>query len=375
MEQRNQEHRNQESIKTLNYQMKDTLQNNTNTYVVIMAGGAGTRFWPASTEEHPKQFLDILGLGKTLLQMTYERFLPLVPTERIYVVTNRKYEDLVARQLPKLPQNNILGEPSRNNTAPCMAYATYKILDEDPKANIVVASSDHLILKEADFLDRVKTGLAFTAENDVICCLGIHPTRPDTGYGYIHYGTEASGGIFKVIGFKEKPDSETAKEYLEAGSYIWNSGIFIFSGKSMIKALRTYAPLICDLLAEVPYNSSEEYEILDERYPLTPNISIDYAVMESAENIYTLPADIGWSDLGTWASLHAELAKDENGNSVQAERSIIQDAEGNLIRTQSGKTVVVRGMKNMIVVDEKDALLIFPMDQEQEIKGVVKGLE
>lgn len=342
--------------------------------MVIMAGGAGTRFWPASTEEHPKQFLDILGLGKTLLQMTYERFLPLVPKERIYVVTNRKYESLVAHQLSDLSEDNILGEPSRNNTAPCIAYATYKILDLDPEANIIVASSDHLILKEAAFLERIRTGLTYTASHDTICCLGIQPTRPDTGYGYIHYGNETVSGIHKVIEFKEKPDLDTAREYLEAGSYIWNSGIFIFSGKSMVNALRQYAPLICDLLAEVPYNSSEEYEILDERYPLTPNISIDYAVMESADNIYTLPADIGWSDLGTWASLHAELSKDEQNNAIQSDRSIIQDAEGNLIRVQPGKTVVIRGMHNMIVVDEPDALLIFPMDQEQEIKGVVKGL-
>ncbi|MCF8237517.1 MAG: mannose-1-phosphate guanylyltransferase [Saprospiraceae bacterium] len=339
-----------------------------------MAGGAGTRFWPASTEAHPKQFLDILGLGKTLLQMTYERFLPLVPKERIYVVTNRKYEDLVARQLPKLPEDNILGEPSRNNTAPCMAYATYKILDIDPEANIVVASSDHLILKESDFLDRIRIALSFTADHDAICCLGIHPSRPDTGYGYIHFGKDVGSGIHKVVEFKEKPDLETAKEYLDEGNYIWNSGIFIFSGTSMVKALREYAPLICDLLAEVPYNSSEEYQLLEERYPLTPNISIDYAVMESAENIYTLPADIGWSDLGTWGSLHAELQKDEQGNAVQSGKSIIQDANGNLIRVQPGKTVVIRGMNNMIVVDETDALLIFPMDQEQEIKGVVKGL-
>lgn len=354
--------------------MKDRLQYNDNTYVVIMAGGAGTRFWPASTEEHPKQFLDILGLGKTLLQMTYERFLPLVPKEQIYVVTNRKYESLVANQLSDLPEDNILGEPSRNNTAPCIAYATYKILDLDPEANIVVASSDHLILKEAEFLDSISSALTFTASHDVICCLGIQPTRPDTGYGYIHYGNETVSGIHKVIEFKEKPDLDTAREYLDAGSYIWNSGIFIFSGKSMVNALRQYAPLICDLLAEMPYNSSEEYEILDERYPLTPNISIDYAVMESADNIYTLPADIGWSDLGTWASLHAELRKDEKNNAIQSDRSIIQDAEGNLIRVQPGKTVVIRGMHNMIVVDEPDALLIFPMDQEQEIKGVVKGL-
>ena len=306
--------------------------------------------------------------------MTYERFLPLVPKERIYVVTNRKYESLVAHQLSDLSEDNILGEPSRNNTAPCIAYATYKILDLDPEANIIVASSDHLILKEAAFLERIRTGLTYTASHDTICCLGIQPTRPDTGYGYIHYGNETVSGIHKVIEFKEKPDLDTAREYLEAGSYIWNSGIFIFSGKSMVNALRQYAPLICDLLAEVPYNSSEEYEILDERYPLTPNISIDYAVMESADNIYTLPADIGWSDLGTWASLHAELSKDEQNNAIQSDRSIIQDAEGNLIRVQPGKTVVIRGMHNMIVVDEPDALLIFPMDQEQEIKGVVKGL-
>lgn len=344
------------------------------TYIVIMAGGAGTRFWPASTEAHPKQFLDILGTGKTLLQQTFERFLPLVPAERIYVVTNRKYVDLVAHQLPALPEDNVLGEPSRNNTAPCIAYATFKILDGDPKANIVVAPSDHLILKEEAFLDRIRTALAFTGSQEAICTLGIQPSRPDTGYGYIHYGSERSSGIHPVVEFKEKPDRETAEAYLKEGHYLWNAGIFIFAGETMIRALRAYTPLICDLLEDVPYNSSEEPQALLENYPQTPEISIDYAVMEQAENVYTLPADIGWSDLGTWASLYAESSRDAMGNVVQAGRSILQDAGGNLIRVRSGKTVVVKDLSRMIIVDEPDALLIWPMDHEQEIKEVTQAL-
>lgn len=348
--------------------------NTNHVHVIIMAGGAGTRFWPASTEEHPKQFLDILGLGKTLLQLTYERFLPLVPKEQIYIVTNRKYVDLVAGQLPDLPEDNILGEPSRNNTAPCIAYATYKILDVDQDANIVVAPSDHLILKSEAFLERIRTALAFTGSKEVICTLGIQPTRPDTGYGYIHFGSEITPGIHPVVEFREKPDRDTAEGYLEDGHFLWNAGIFIFAGQTMIQSLRAYTPLICDLLEVVPYNSSEEEEALLENYPLTPNISIDYAVMEPADNIYTLPADIGWSDLGTWGSLYEELKQDDQGNVIQSGRSILQDSEGNLIRTTSGKTVVIRGLNNMIVVDEPDALLIWPRDEEQEIKGVVQGL-
>lgn len=346
----------------------------THTYVIIMAGGAGTRFWPASTEEHPKQFLDILGLGKTLLQLTFERFLPLVPKEQIYIVTNRKYVDLVAGQLPDLPEDNILGEPSRNNTAPCIAYATYKILDVDQEANIVVAPSDHLILKSEVFLDKIRMALAFTSSKDAICTLGIQPSRPDTGYGYIHFGSEVTTGIHPVVAFKEKPDHQTASAYLEDGHYLWNAGLFVFAGQTMIRALRAYTPLICDLLEVVPYNSSEEEEALMENYPLTPNISIDYAVMEQAENTFTLPADIGWSDLGTWGSLYAELKREEEDNVVQADRSVLQDAQGNLIRTTPGKTLVVKGLRNMIVVDEPDALLIWPRDEEQAIKGVVQGL-
>ena len=345
------------------------------TYIVSMAVGAGTRFWPSSTEERPKQFLDILGTGKTLLQLTFERFLGLVPADRILVVTNRKYLGLVQEQLPGIPADNILGEPSRNNTAPCIAYAAFRIRAKDPDALLVVAPSDHLILKEEAFLDRIRTSLAFVAARDAICTLGIRPTRPDTGYGYIHYGDQASEGVHRVLEFKEKPDRETAARYLADGSYLWNAGIFVFSAEGIIQALERYAPAICSILAPLPYHTPQEREALDAQYPLTPDISIDYAVMERADNVYTLPADIGWSDLGTWASLHAELPRDEHGNAVQAGRRILQDARNNLIRTHAAKTVVVRGLEGMIVVDEPEALLIFPLDQEQEIKAVTRELK
>jgi mannose-1-phosphate guanylyltransferase len=347
----------------------------THQYIIIMAGGAGTRFWPASTEDHPKQFLDILGMGKSLLRLTYERFLPLVPKERIYIVTNKKYLGLVQHQLPELPAANILGEPSRNNTAPCIAYAAYKIAALDPKAVFVVAPSDHLILKENYFLNKIETALEFTAQEDAICTLGIQPTRPDTGYGYIHYADEQQGGIHDVLAFREKPDAETAAAYLADGHYLWNAGIFIFSARSIITALEKFAPAICERLASLPYNTPQEQAFLDQYYPHTPDISIDYAVMEPADNVYTIPVDIGWSDLGTWASLHSELPKDEQGNAVQAGRALVADASGNLIRVQHGKTVVVRGINDMIVVDEPEALLIYPIAFEQEIKGVTKKLK
>lgn len=345
-----------------------------NTYIVIMAGGAGTRFWPASTEERPKQFLDILGTGRSLLRMTFDRFLPLVPAERIFVVTNRKYAGLVAEQLPDLPMAHILGEPSRNNTAPCIAYAAYKIAALDADARLVVAPSDHLILREDIFLQHIRRALAFAAAHSAICTLGIEPHRPDTGYGYIQYRLPGEEGVHPVAAFREKPDLATATAYLAEGQYLWNAGIFVFTAATIIAALDRHAPAIGGILAPLPWNTAAEQEALDTHYPLTPDISIDYAVMEVADNVFTLPADIGWSDLGTWASLHAELPKDESGNAIQADQALLIESEGNLIRVQPGKKVVVRGLQGMIVVDEPGALLVFPIAKEQEIKGVTRRL-
>jgi mannose-1-phosphate guanylyltransferase len=342
------------------------------THVVIMAGGAGTRFWPASTEEKPKQFLDILGTGKSLLRLTFERFLPLTDVGRIHIVTNRKYVPLVREQLPELDVDQILGEPSRNNTAPCIAYAVLKIHDRDPRANIVVAPSDHLILREDAFLRVIREGLAFTAGQEAICTLGIRPSRPDTGYGYIHFGEAVQGNIHPVKSFKEKPAQATAETYLASGEYLWNAGIFLFSSATILHALDRYEPGIGACLRPIPWNGPGEEAALDLHYPRTPEISIDYAVMERADNVFTLPCDIGWSDLGTWASLYAELPRDDSGNAVQATRSRLREASGNLVRCQPGKSVLIRGIDNMIVVDEPEALLIYPLAKEQEVKKEVQ---
>lgn len=339
-----------------------------NTYILIMAGGAGTRFWPASTEAFPKQFLDILGTGKSLLTQTFDRFISLVPSDKIYVVTNAKYADIVHTQLPQLPKGNILCEPSRNNTAPCIAYATYKIQSGDPNAQLVVVPSDHLILKETIFLNKIQNALRFSRNRNAICTLGIQPVRPDTGYGYIHFGDNVDDDIYQVLSFREKPDAITAAHYIQQKTYLWNAGIFIFSAETMIASLEQWSPEICRILSPLPYNTEQEQDVLNNVYPTTPNISIDYAVMERAENVFTLPADIGWTDLGTWASLYAELQKDEAGNAIQTDRSVVRDSKGNLIRLPSGKKAVIRGLTNMIIVDEPEGLLIYPMHLEQDIK-------
>jgi mannose-1-phosphate guanylyltransferase len=346
------------------------------TYIIIMAGGAGTRFWPASTEEKPKQFLDILGLGRSLLQMTYDRFLQLVPVERIFIVTNEKYEGLVRDHLPELHSSQIICEPSRNNTAPCIAYATLKITALNPQANFVISPSDHLILRENQFIDALKKALHFTGDKEAICTLGIHPSRPDTGYGYIQY--ESSDGNmppYPVASFKEKPDLETAESYIKAGNYVWNAGIFIFSATTIQSAFQRYAPEILNLLKDIPYHASDEMKQIREWYPQTPNISVDYAIMERADNVYTIPVDIGWSDLGTWASLYAELEKDTHANAVRKNGILTQDCEGNLIRTREGKQAIIRGLSNFVVIDEENALLIYPMAAEQEIKAASTSLK
>ncbi len=341
-------------------------------YVAIMAGGVGSRFWPASREEMPKQFLDITGSGQSLLQMTVERFKKIIPESNIFIVTNKKYVPLVKEQLPTLADNQIIGEPSRNNTAPCVAYTALKLAALDPDANMVVAPSDHLIRKEDAFLSQIQKALNFAASNDALLTLGIQPTRPDTGYGYIHFDKQGVDGIHKVKAFKEKPDLATAEAYLASGEYLWNAGIFIWNVKSILKAFRQYAGDIYDILSQDTgaYNSPREQEFIDRYYPTTPSISIDYAIMENADNVYTLPSDIGWSDLGTWASLHTESAKDEHGNAVLADPIELVDSHNNMIRLPKGKLAVIKGLEDFIVIDEGDVLLIYPKSREQEIKQV-----
>lgn len=348
-----------------------------NTYIAIMAGGVGSRFWPASRESRPKQFLDIMGVGKSLIQLTYERFLHLCPKENIFIVTNGRYKQQVKEHLPDLTDNQILCEPSRNNTAPCIAYAALKLQQLNPEANMVIAPSDHIILQETNFINTLKQALDFSNKNNALLTLGIKPTHPNTGYGYINYGKNEQEGVHPVVRFTEKPPLEKAKAFLESGDYLWNAGIFIWKTKSILEAFSKHSGDILDILNASPecFNTSDEQPFIDENYPKTPSISIDYAIMEKADNVYTIPSAFGWSDLGTWASLHSQSKKDEHNNLVQAGRIIKEDVRNSLIRTPKDKLVVARGLDNFIVIDEGDVLLIFPKDQEQEIKSITQSIK
>lgn len=351
---------------------------NSKKYIAIMAGGVGSRFWPASRESLPKQFLDILGVGKSLIQLTYERALRLVPKENILIATNKKYKKLVNEHLPEITDNQILLEPSRNNTAPCIAYVALKISNTAPNATFAVWPSDHVILKEEEFISKMNLAFSHAEQGDALITLGIQPTRPDTGYGYIEVNhKDGAQAIEKVIQFKEKPDLDTAKQYLDAGNYFWNAGIFIWSIKAVTEAFKNNAPSILEVLGEdlTKYNTSEEQEYIDRVYPNTEKISVDYALLERSNNVYTIPADIGWSDLGTWNSLHAYLEKDEYGNVMQGVMLSTDSCEDNFVRLPRDKKAVIKGLKNMIVIDEGDVLLIYPKDQEQEIKSVRNELD
>lgn len=344
-----------------------------------MAGGIGSRFWPSSRRKKPKQFLDILGLGKTLLQLTFERFKSVCPVENIFVITNLEYEQLVKEQLPELTDQQVMTEPSRNDTAPCITYAALKLKALNPNANFVVAPSDHVILKEEAFTQHILEGLNFVQENKVLLTLGIKPHQPNTGYGYIHFDKNAEGPIYPVHQFTEKPNLERAKEFLASGDYLWNAGIFIWNVNTVLGALQDYAPEVYRILQEGKdkWGTAQERAFVDEHYPSTPSISIDYAIMEKASNIYTMPADIGWSDLGTWGSLHEQFEKDEQDNAVSSPTpDLVQtlDTSNCMIRTPKDKLVVVKDLNNYIIVDEGNALLIYPKDQEQEIKNVSKEL-
>ncbi len=346
-------------------------------YVLIMAGGVGSRFWPASRESRPKQFLDILGTGKSLLRSTFERFLPICPVENIFILTHEKYTDLVLEHLPEIDSNQIIREPSRNNTAPCIAYAAFKVHQLDQSANLIVSPADHLILQESKFHEVLQLGLSFTAENPSIVTLGITPHRPDTGYGYIQWNQKVEAQVFPVIQFMEKPDLHTARKYLDSGDYVWNSGLFMFSTQTIVQSFRTLAPEIFNLLSpeKIRYHSAFEDEDVKRYYPQTPKISVDYAIMEKADNIYTIPADFGWSDLGTWKSLFEEGKKDQNKNSISvSSKAVLENSENNLIRIPEQKLAVIRGLQDYLIIDEGDVLLVYPKSQEQEIKKLTQEI-
>jgi len=344
----------------------------TNRFIVIMAGGVGSRFWPASREARPKQFLDILGIGQSLIQMTFDRAKKLVPVENILIATNEKYKSLTQEHLPEVLENNILLEPSRNNTAPCIAYATLKIQSLNKDGVFAVLPSDHVILKELEFVSKMNDAFDFAEKEEALLTLGLNPTRPDTGYGYIEIEGTKSTGVNKVSQFKEKPDLETAKSYLSSGNYLWNAGIFIWSVNAVINAFNKNAPQIINTLSKDldKYNTPGEQSYINSEYPKTESISVDYALMERSENVYTIPAEIGWSDLGTWNSLHAYLDKDDTGNVLQGDFLSLENTDNCLIRLPKDKKAVIKGLKDMILIVEDDVLLLYPKEDEQEIKSV-----
>lgn len=335
-----------------------------NTFALIMAGGVGSRFWPYSREAFPKQFQDILGVGSSLLQLTAQRLLPLVPWENQLVLTNEKYKALVKKQLPELPEANILTEPLRRNTAPCVAYAGFEVLRRNPNAQLITTPADHFIVQESAYQKALSSALQFTQKEDAILTLGIAPTRPDTGYGYIQQGENSSEkDVCKVKRFTEKPQKEKAEAFLSEGSYFWNAGIFVWSAQTLANAFQAYAPTLAKLFQDADSPEKVQYA-----FENSPEISIDYAIMEKAENIYVLPVSCGWSDLGTWKSLHEVVEKDENNN-VLSGNILTYDVEGSIIKTPSERIVVVQGLKNYIVAEYDNALLICQRDQEQKIKA------
>lgn len=341
-------------------------------YCIIMAGGVGSRFWPLSRTERPKQFLDILGLGKTLIQQTYDRFAKIIPEENIYIVSNEIYTDLIKEQLPGISDDQILSEPARRNTAPCIAYAAYKIKSKDPSASIVVSPSDHLILNEPEFLATIRKGLNFTEANNQLLTLGIKPNRAETGYGYIQVDEHKpkTGEIYPVKTFTEKPDINLAKVFFESGDFFWNAGIFISSLSTLIDAFEEFLPEIAasfDNAKEV-YYTPEETEVISVIYTACKNISIDYGIMENASNVSVLCSDFGWSDLGTWGSLYEHSGKDDNRNALIGGDTKVYDCSDNVVRLPDDKIAVIQGLKNYIVVQEGDVLLICQKDEEQRIR-------
>lgn len=346
-----------------------------------MAGGVGTRFWPMSTTQHPKQFLDILGTGETLLQQTFKRVSKVCPKENIFVVTSNSYEKLVAEQLPEIVKENILCEPARRNTAPCVAYASYKIHKRDPKAITLVAPSDHLVKKEDTFVKAIKSCFDKAEHSDCLITLGIKPTRPDTGYGYIQFyksdSQEKDPRIHKVKTFTEKPDAEMARFFMESGDFLWNSGIFVWSTESIIRAMEQYDPELANVFKEGWdfYNTDAEKDFVNRAYATCKNISIDYSVMEKAENVYVRSSIFGWSDLGTWGSLYTHIPKDDKKNALVGKNIITYDCDNCIVQVPKDKLVVLQGLEDYIVVESEGILMICKKQDEQQIRNFVNDVK
>ena len=347
---------------------------NKHHYVAIMAGGIGSRFWPMSRTNFPKQFLDILNAGKTMIQATFDRFSSFIPKENIFVVTSHEYVNIVKKQLPQIPLQNILGEPSRKNTAPCIAYISFKLQQLDPKASLIVAPSDHLILDNIAFKKVSLEALSFVNKHNAFITLGIKPGYPNTGYGYIQYEQHAvSDNVYKVKTFTEKPNLELAKAFISSGEFLWNAGIFVWQVKNIITAFEKHLPEMYEVFAaeKEKFNTTQEAKAIQQIYPQCTNISIDFGIMEKADNVYVIPSSFGWSDLGTWNSAYENLEKDYLGNAVAGDNVIVFDSHRNMIHTENDKLTVLQGMEDFIVVDTEDVLLVCKKDREQEIKDYV----
>ncbi len=345
---------------------------NKNYYAILMAGGVGSRFWPVSTTDFPKQFHDMLGSGDTLIQKTFSRLSKLIPIENILILTNERYNSLVLEQLPMVKQEQVLLEPAMRNTAPCILYASLKIQIMNPDAVMVVAPSDHWIEDEDEFARNLKLCFDYCQKEDALLTLGIKPTFPNTGFGYIEFDKTSDNQIKKVHQFREKPDYETAKHFLEQGNFLWNGGIFIWSAKSITSSFEKFQPQMNSLFQKgiESYNTKEEKQFIDENYPLAENISIDYAILENAKNVHVLPATFDWNDLGTWGSLHEKLDKDDQNNAVVNATVILENASNNIIRADDKKLIIVDGLNDYIIVDKDKILMIYPKSKEQDIKRI-----
>ncbi|PCJ28815.1 MAG: mannose-1-phosphate guanylyltransferase [Flavobacteriales bacterium] len=350
---------------------------NTDNYCIIMAGGIGSRFWPMSRIQHPKQFIDILGTGETLIQQTYNRFKKICPEENIYIVTNEIYKNITKEQLTGITDEQIICEPTMRNTAPCIAYANYKIAAKNPNANIIVAPSDHLILKEDEFVRVMEMALEHASKTDCLLTLGITPSRPDTGYGYIQFIEENDTEIKQVKTFTEKPDLETAKQFIASGDFCWNSGMFIWSLKSIQTAFETLLPEMDNIFKNGlgKYNTSEEYDFIQKAYVTCESISIDYGIMEKSEDVFVISANIGWSDLGTWGSIYTHLPLDKNNNAVVGKNVMMYDSANNIVNVPQDKLVVLQGLKDYIIVESDNILLVCKKEEEQKIKQFVADIK
>ena len=339
-------------------------------HLVIMAGGIGSRFWPMSTPQCPKQFLDITGCGKTMIQQTFDRYAGIIDIEHVWVVTSKDYKDLVISQLHGINPQHVLLEPCMRNTAPCIAYVSWKIQKEDPQAVIAVAPSDHLVLKEDVFREYIKKGLDFVSSENCILTMGMQPSRPDTGYGYIEQGEKTADGIFRLKSFREKPDLKTAISYLQQGGFTWNSGMFLWSVDTIVNELKRHNPGIANIMDDIqPYLfTDQEQNVINEKFPLCEKISIDYAVMEKTDKAYVMPAEYGWSDLGTWGSLHQLSSHDDSENAIVGNQVKLVDCNGSMVRMPLNKQVVIQGLKDYIIAEHNDVLLICKLSDEQRIK-------